>query len=148
MAIVSLHMLKPYHWWWFCSVDLASLSDGSNVPQINHSDINPLPVPLPPLKEQEEIVRRLEMLLGLASSIEESAESSVGQIERLSGSILAKAFRSEIVSTESELAQLEGRDYEPASVLLEHILSERAHQTEPPQVSKRKSNKSAALVRT
>jgi hypothetical protein len=39
--------------------------------------------------------------------------------------ILAKAFRGELVPTEAELARAEGRDYEPASVLLERIRRER-----------------------
>jgi type I restriction enzyme S subunit len=52
MALIPLEAIGPYLWWWFSSIDLGSLSDGSNVPQINHSDINPLSVPLPPIKEQ------------------------------------------------------------------------------------------------
>ena len=40
--------------------------------------------------------------------------------------MLAKAFRGELVPTEAELARAEGRDYEPASALLERIRAERA----------------------
>ena len=40
--------------------------------------------------------------------------------------MLAKAFRGELVPTEAELARQEGRDYEPASVLLERIRTERS----------------------
>lgn len=40
--------------------------------------------------------------------------------------ILAKAFRGELVPTEAELARREGRDYEPASALLERIKSSTA----------------------
>jgi type I restriction enzyme, S subunit len=45
--------------------------------------------------------------------------------ERLTQAILAKAFRGELVPTEAELARREGREYEPASVLLERIKKER-----------------------
>jgi type I restriction enzyme S subunit len=38
--------------------------------------------------------------------------------DKLTQAILAKAFRGELVPTEAELARKEGRDYEPASVLL------------------------------
>jgi type I restriction enzyme, S subunit len=41
--------------------------------------------------------------------------------EKLREAILAKAFRGELVPTEAELARREGRQYEPASVLLERI---------------------------
>jgi hypothetical protein len=40
----------------------------------------------------------------------------------------AKAFRGELVPTEAELARRGGRAYEPASVLLERIRSERVHE--------------------
>ena len=45
-------------------------------------------------------------------------------ISALTQSILAKAFRGELVPTEAELARREGRDYEPASMLLERIKRE------------------------
>jgi len=46
-------------------------------------------------------------------------------VEKITQAILAKAFRGELVPTEAELARAEGRDYEPASVLLERIRAER-----------------------
>jgi type I restriction enzyme S subunit len=46
--------------------------------------------------------------------------------DKLTQAILAKAFRGERVPTEAELVRREGRDYEPASVLLERIQAERA----------------------
>ncbi|GMV83096.1 MAG: hypothetical protein AMXMBFR7_42800 [Planctomycetota bacterium] len=39
--------------------------------------------------------------------------------------LLARAFRGELVPTEAELARREGRPYEPASVLLDRICAER-----------------------
>src|SRR5438093_10403463 len=49
--------------------------------------------------------------------------------DKLTQSILAKAFRGELVPTEAELARQEGRAYESASVLLERIRSERMTNT-------------------
>jgi hypothetical protein len=43
----------------------------------------------------------------------------------LTQAILAKTFRGDLVSTEAELARREGRDYEPASVLIERIRRDR-----------------------
>jgi len=48
-------------------------------------------------------------------------EAATVGAERLPQAILARAFRGELVPTEAELAAKEGRDYEPASVLLERI---------------------------
>ena len=41
--------------------------------------------------------------------------------DRLPATILARAFKGELVATEAELAAKEGRDFEPASVLLERM---------------------------
>ena len=47
--------------------------------------------------------------------------------------IVAKAFRGELVPTEAELARRQGRDYEPASVLLERIRAERPRRSDSPR---------------
>jgi type I restriction enzyme S subunit len=71
---------------------------GATRPRMNLDIFRALRVPLPPLPEQHHIVR-----------------------EKITQAILAKAFRGELVPTEAELARQEGRDYEPASVLLARI---------------------------
>jgi type I restriction enzyme S subunit len=78
---------------------------------------------IPPLKEQAEIVRRVEALLALADKIESRVQVATARVEKITQAILAKAFRAELVSTEAELARQEGRQYEPASVLLARIKS-------------------------
>jgi type I restriction enzyme S subunit len=80
---------------------------------------------LPPLAEQLEIVRRVEALFKLADAIEKRVASATARAEKLTQAILAKAFRGELVPTEAELARQEGREYEPASKLLERIRAER-----------------------
>ena len=56
----------------------------------------------------------------------------------LTQAILAKAFGGELVPTEAELARREGRDYEPASVLLERIKAERNGAAEKPKGRQRR----------
>jgi type I restriction enzyme S subunit len=53
------------------------------------------------------------------------------------------AFRGELVPTEAELARREGREYEPASVLLERIKKERekAEQKQPKRGKKATATK-------
>jgi len=85
------------------------------------------PIPLPPFPEQHEIVRRVEALFRLADAIEKRVAAATARAEKLTQAILAKAFRGELVPTEAELARAEGRDYEPASVVLERIRAERAN---------------------
>lgn len=76
---------------------------------------------MPPTEEQYEIVRRIEALFMLADIIEKCVESAKIRTDKLTQSILGKAFRGELVPTEAELARQEGRDYESASELLARI---------------------------
>jgi type I restriction enzyme S subunit len=94
---------------------------GSTRSGFNTGLLSSLDVPVPPLVEQHEIVRRVDALFALADTIEKQVEAAITRADYLMPSILAKAFRGELVPTEAELARQEGRDYEPASVLLERI---------------------------
>ena len=58
-------------------------------------------------------------------------QSATARVEKIAQAILAKAFRGELVPTEAELARQEGRDYEPAAVLLERVRAERAAADSP-----------------
>lgn len=73
------------------------------------------------MAEQEEIVRRVKGLFALADKIESRYQGVQQQVNRLPQSILAKAFRGELVPTEAELAEREGRSYESAEQLLARI---------------------------
>ena len=104
-----------------------------------------LPIPLPPLEEQEEIISRVRTLFRLADTIEHRVARTRILTDRLTQSILAKAFRGELVPTEAELARREGRDYEPASVLLERIRKEReSHASSKPE-RKRKRKQDVSM---
>ncbi|TXH88612.1 MAG: specificity determinant for hsdM and hsdR [Pseudomonas sp.] len=77
-----------------------------------------MPVFLPSLQEQTEIVRRVEQLFAFADQLEAKVATAQTRIDRLTQSILAKAFRGELVPQDS--------NDEPASVLLERIKAQRA----------------------
>jgi type I site-specific restriction endonuclease len=98
---------------------------GGNQPNLNLSIIKEWEIPMPPLEEQCEILRRVAPLLELADAIERHVSTANLRADKLTQSILAKAFRGELVPTEAELARHEGREYEPASVLLERIKKKR-----------------------
>jgi type I restriction enzyme, S subunit len=100
-------------------------------PNINLQTLIPLPVPVPPAHEVEVIVCRVEVLFRLAEEIERRVAVTNHKCDLLEKAILAKAFRGELVPTEAELARREGRDYEPASVLLERIKAERITEMKP-----------------
>lgn len=107
--------------------DLAGGSTATAQPNVNAKAVARVAFPLPPLDEQREIVRCVETLFRLADAIEKRVAAATVRADKLTQAILAKAFCGELVPTEAELARREGRDYEPAQVLLERILAERAH---------------------
>ncbi len=73
---------------------------------------------LPPFAEQTEIVRRVEQLFAFADQFEAKIASAETRIDHLTQSILAKAFRGELVP--------QNPSDEPADVLLERIKAQRA----------------------
>ena len=100
-------------------------SHGGTMEILNLKTIKELPIPLPPLPEQHEIVYRVEALFALADRIEAGVAAARAKTETMRQSILAQAFSGRLVPTEAELARQVGREYEPASALLERIRSEK-----------------------
>jgi len=91
---------------------------GSAQKRINLSDLREFTVLLPSREEQTEIVRRVEQLFAFADQLEARVKAAQTRIDRLTQSILAKAFRGELVPQDP--------NDEPASVLLERIKAQRA----------------------
>lgn len=71
---------------------------GSGVRGIAAKRFKPVLVPVPPMEEQFEIVRRVESLFAFADSIESRLAEATAQVERTTQAILAKAFRGDLIS--------------------------------------------------
>lgn len=124
-AVILEHgfVSSQFLWRWF-QLQYESTRErggGSGPKALNCQRVRELPFVLPPLAEQSEIVRRVEALFKVADQIEARYRKAQGEVDRLSQSILAKAFRGELVPSEAELARREGREYEPAPELLNRI---------------------------
>ncbi|PKR26444.1 hypothetical protein CXK90_16365 [Stutzerimonas stutzeri] len=87
-------------------------------PTLNLEQLRALPVPIPAYSEQVEIVRRVEQLFAFAEQLEAKVATAQARIDHLTQSILAKAFRGELVPQDP--------NDEPASLLLERIQAQRA----------------------
>jgi type I restriction enzyme S subunit len=94
---------------------------GIGTPDLHLVEIRDFRVPLPPIPEQKEIVRRVESLFALADRIEARFAEGQKRVNSIAQAILAKAFSGELVPTEFELAKAEGRAFESAEELLERI---------------------------
>lgn len=58
---------------WFKSFDLASITSGSTVPQLNKQDLSPLSIPVPPLARQVELGQRLSMVHARLVAVDRSS---------------------------------------------------------------------------
>jgi type I restriction enzyme S subunit len=76
--------------------DLAVTSSG--LYSLSTKKIASFTVPIPPIDEQREIVRRVDQLLALADGLGERIEVAATCIDRSSQAVLAKAFRGELVT--------------------------------------------------
>ncbi len=101
----------------------AKSSAGIN--NINTVQLSNTVITLPPFEEQKEIVRQVEQLFSFADKLEMHFQEAKNKLDKLPQSVLAKAFRGELVTTEAELARKQGRDYESGQQLLERIKIEK-----------------------
>ncbi|HLP59131.1 MAG TPA: restriction endonuclease subunit S, partial [Candidatus Deferrimicrobium sp.] len=105
--------------------DISLYAPATAQKNINLSILSELLVPLPPFEEQKEIVRQVDKLFAVADKLETHYKNAKAKVDKLSQSVLAKAFRGELVITEAELAEKEGRDFESAEELLNRIQKEK-----------------------
>lgn len=91
---------------------------------------------IPPVDEQQEIVRRVEALFAIADRIEANLTSAQKTVDRLTPATLAKAFRGELVPQDP--------NDEPASVLLERIQEQQATAPAKPKRSRKRAKKKPA----
>lgn len=90
----------------------------TNLASISKRKVAALPVPIPPLAEAKEIVKRIEAAFARADRLEAEVTRARALLDRLESAILAKAFRGELVPQDPA--------DEPASALLSRIRTERA----------------------
>lgn len=122
MGLVPIGELHAsYLWWWLQRLDLTSIADGSNVPQINHPDLTELLIPVPTGAAQEEISAALD------DQLDGVLDNSLAWADRraliLRRSLLGEAFAGRLVPQDL--------NDEPASALLERIKPGRTAQPKP-----------------
>ena len=82
-------------------------------------------IPLPPLPEQHRIVAAIETHFARLDASVAALRRAQANLKRYRASVLKDACEGRLVPAEAELARSEGREYEPANVLLERILAQR-----------------------
>ncbi len=95
--------------------------------------------PVAPLPEQHRIVEAIDSYFSRLDDAVATLERVQRNLKRYRASVLKAAVEGRLVPTEAELAKAEGRDYEPASKLLERILVERRRRWEEAELAKMKA---------
>jgi type I restriction enzyme S subunit len=117
----------------------AALVHGVGRPRLGLKWLRTLEAPLAPLSEQHRIVSAIESYFTRLDDAVATLERVQRNLKRYRASVLKAAVEGRLVPTEAELARAEGRDYEPASVLLERILAERRRRWEESELAKLKA---------
>lgn len=104
---------------------IEEFASGTTFKEISGRRMAEVELPVPPLDEQHRIVSAIEMHFSRLDAAVASLTRAKANVKRARASVLKAAVEGRLVSTEATLAQTEGRDYEPASVLLARILAER-----------------------
>ena len=105
--------------------ELRAESTGTTFEAIRGGNLRSHSLPLPPLPEQHRIVAEIEKQFTRLDASVAALKRAQANLKRYRASVLKAACAGTLVLTEAELARSEGRDYEPAGVLLERILAER-----------------------
>lgn len=98
-ALVVTPLIDINEIWLFfklTSLELINYSKGVAQPGLSVMNLNPIQINIPPIKEQQEIVSRVESLFAKADAIEKQYETLKAKIERLPQAILHKAFKGEL----------------------------------------------------
>jgi type I restriction enzyme S subunit len=111
------------------TIEIDQFLTGMDQVKLNKNSMIKIPVPVPPEKEQKEIVRRVESLFTMAENFEKQYKDAKTRTKRLTQSILAKAFRGELVPQDD--------NDEPASELLARIKANLDHVTTKPKVKRK-----------
>ncbi|HEX7991829.1 MAG TPA: restriction endonuclease subunit S [Stenotrophomonas sp.] len=113
---VKMCLLKKYE-------EIRKSAAGGAQPNLNLNKIREIQIDLPSLEEQGNIIDRVEQLFTFADQLEARLADARQRVDALTQSILAKAFRGELVPQDP--------NDEPASVLLERIAAQRAADPKP-----------------
>ena len=116
-----------------------SLSRGTTIPGVTTRQLADLEFRVPPTQEQKRIAAALDSHLSRLAEVERLLERVRRNLERYRTTVLKAAVEGRLVPTEAELARAEGRDYEPADVLLKRVLAERRRRWEEAEMERLKA---------
>jgi type I restriction enzyme S subunit len=125
---------EDYLFWLLKATDLRAQDSSTAQPVISATKIYQLHVPIANFEEQKQVAIQLTQIMQTIAEIESSLAEKFKNLTQLDQSILAKAFRGELIPQDP--------NDEPASVLLERIRKER-EETEGSRPAKKTAKSSS-----
>lgn len=110
-------------------------ASATTLPILNKTKFEKITLPVASIPEQKRIVEAIEDHFSRLDEAVMLLERVRRNLKRYRASVLKAAVEGRLVPTEAELARAEGRDFEPASVLLERILACKRKDFGQPDVS-------------
>ena len=108
----------------------AKAARGVGIHHLGAKTLGDWQIHMPPAEEQRRIVETVQSYLSRLGAVTATLQRVRRKLKRYRASIVQAAVEGRLVPTEAELARAEGRDYEPAPVLLKRILAERQRRWE------------------
>lgn len=124
-----------YYFLWEKYEETRKIGGGNNQKALNKATVQSIDISLPSISEQRAIVKKIERLFKKANKVEKQYLDAKTRLDRLTQSILAKAFRGELVPQDP--------NDEPAEKLLERIIAEK-EQNKPKKTTRKRTTKAKA----
>lgn len=114
---------------------MEELVQGALYPAVKSRDVRSYGILLPPLPEQNRIIKKLDALQLRRNKARKALEAILPSLEKLRQSVLASAFRGDLTAD----WRAQNPDIEPAEKLLERIRKERRKRWEEDELAKMKA---------
>ncbi|EAH4512093.1 restriction endonuclease subunit S, partial [Campylobacter jejuni] len=95
ISLIPCENILCLHYLYFCLNFFIAKGEGSSIPQLTIPKFKSLQIPLPPLKEQEQIAEHLDFVFEKAKALKELYTKELKDYEELKQSLLDKAFKGE-----------------------------------------------------
>ncbi|HED0513685.1 TPA: restriction endonuclease subunit S [Campylobacter coli] len=96
ISLIPCENILCLHYLYFCLNFFIAKGEGSSIPQLTIPKFKSLQIPLPPLKEQEQIAEHLDFVFEKAKALKELYTKELKDYEELKQSLLNKAFKGEL----------------------------------------------------
>ncbi|ECK8403560.1 restriction endonuclease subunit S [Campylobacter jejuni] len=96
ISLIPCENILCLHYLYFCLNFFIAKGEGSSIPQLTIPKFKSLQIPLPPLKEQEQIAEHLDFVFEKAKALKELYTKELKGYEELKQSLLDKAFKGEL----------------------------------------------------